>query len=94
MPDSFREENDSLGKVNVPAERLWGAQTQRSLEHFSIGDDLIPREMIKSYAIIKKGAAISNRRLGKLKEEQEKLIIQVCNELLEDKHKDEFPLHV
>ncbi len=94
MSDSFREENDSLGKVNVPAERLWGAQTQRSLEHFSIGDDLIPREMIKSYAIIKKGAAISNRRLGKLKEEQEKLIIQVCNELLEDKHKDEFPLHV
>ena len=54
MQDNFREESDSLGKIKVPAERLWGAQTQRSLEHFSIGDDLIPREMIKAYAIIKK----------------------------------------
>ena len=94
MQDNFREESDSLGKIKVPAERLWGAQTQRSLEHFSIGDDLIPREMIKAYAIIKKAAATSNRKLGKLEHQQEELIIKVCNELLDDKHKDEFPLHV
>ena len=53
-----RVELDSLGPVNVPVDKLWGAQTQRSLEHFSIGDDLIPREMIPAYAIIKKAAAL------------------------------------
>ena len=94
MQDNFREENDSLGKVKVPAERLWGAQTQRSLEHFSIGDDLIPREMIKAYAIIKKAAAITNSKLGNLEPQQEKLILQVCDELLDGKFTDEFPLHV
>jgi fumarate hydratase class II len=56
----MRNETDSLGVVEVPADRLWGAQTQRSLEHFSIGRDLIPREMIMSYAILKKAAAIAN----------------------------------
>jgi hypothetical protein len=55
----MRVEQDSLGPVNVPADKLWGAQTQRSLEHFSIGDDLIPREMIPAYAIVKKAAAHS-----------------------------------
>ena len=53
----YRIETDSLGEVKVPADRLWGAQTQRSLEHFSIGDDLIPREMIIAYALLKKAAA-------------------------------------
>ena len=52
-----RKETDSLGEVDVPADKLWGAQTQRSLEHFSIGKDLIPREMIAAYAILKKAAA-------------------------------------
>jgi fumarate hydratase, class II len=56
----MRKETDSLGVVEVPADKLWGAQTQRSLEHFSIGKDLIPREMITSYAILKKAAAIAN----------------------------------
>src|SRR6266481_4517321 len=56
----FRRETDSLGEVRVPADKLWGAQTQRSLEHFSIGQDLIPREMITAYAILKKAAAIAN----------------------------------
>ena len=60
----FRVESDSLGEVNVPADRLWGAQTQRSLEHFSIGKDLIPREMITAYAILKKGAANANQAGG------------------------------
>ena len=59
MPD-FRTETDSLGEVKVPADKLWGAQTQRSLEHFSIGHDLIPREMITAYAILKKAAANVN----------------------------------
>ena len=53
-----RKETDSLGEVAVPADKLWGAQTQRSLEHFSIGQDLIPREMITAYALLKKAAAI------------------------------------
>src|ERR1700761_8064532 len=56
----IRKESDSLGEVDVPADKLWGAQTQRSLEHFSIGKDLIPREMITAYAILKKGAANAN----------------------------------
>ena len=56
----FRKETDSLGEVDVPADKLWGAQTQRSLEHFSIGKDLIPREMITAYAILKKAAANAN----------------------------------
>jgi len=55
-----RKETDSLGEVDVPADKLWGAQTQRSLEHFSIGQDLIPREMINAYAILKKAAATAN----------------------------------
>ena len=57
---NMRKETDSLGEVEVPSDKLWGAQTQRSLEHFSIGADLIPREMITSYAILKKAAAIAN----------------------------------
>jgi fumarate hydratase class II len=56
----MRTESDSLGEVDVPADKLWGSQTQRSLEHFSIGRDLIPREMITSYATLKKAAAIAN----------------------------------
>ncbi|HYA89275.1 MAG TPA: class II fumarate hydratase, partial [archaeon] len=56
----MRKETDSLGEVNVPADKLWGAQTQRSLEHFSIGSDLIPREMITAFATLKKGAANAN----------------------------------
>ena len=63
----MRQETDSLGVVEVPADKLWGAQTQRSLEHFSIGKDLIPREMITAYAILKKAAATANhngKRLG------------------------------
>src|ERR1700723_278418 len=75
-PGSFRKETDSLGEVKVPADKLWGAQTQRSLEHFSIGKDLIPREMITSYAILKKGAAIVNHGGKRLRELQFKLSLQ------------------
>src|ERR1700689_5108966 len=89
-----RKETDSLGEVDVPAEKLWGAQTQRSLEHFNIGKDLIPREMIAAYATLKKAAANANhdgKRLGDL---QQRLIVQTCDEILAGKYEDMFPLHV
>ena len=89
-----RTETDSLGQVAVPADRLWGAQTQRSLEHFSIGTDLIPREMIASYATLKKAAAMVNQADGRLGELQAKLIVQACDEILAGRHADMFPLHV
>jgi fumarate hydratase class II len=92
--DSTRKETDSLGVVEVPADKLWGAQTQRSLEHFSIGHDLIPREMITAYAILKKGAAIANHRSKRLDDQRYKLIVQVCDEILAGQHRDMFPLHV
>jgi aspartate ammonia-lyase len=89
-----RVEQDSLGPVNVPADKLWGAQTQRSLEHFNIGDDLIPREMIPAYAIIKKAAALVNHKAGRLGDTQANLIVRVCDEILDGQHQDQFPLHV
>jgi fumarate hydratase class II len=90
----MRKETDSLGVVEVPADKLWGAQTQRSLEHFSIGKDLIPREMIDGYAVLKKAAAIANHNSKRLGDEQYKLIVQVCDEILAGQHHDMFPLHV
>ena len=90
----IRVESDSLGPVNVPDDKLWGAQTQRSLEHFSIGTDLIPREMISAYAILKKAAAIANHQGGRLDDVPFKFIVQVCDEILEGQHADMFPLHV
>jgi fumarate hydratase class II len=92
--DQCRVETDSLGQVRVPADRLWGAQTQRSLEHFSIGKDLIPREMISAYAILKKAAANANHAGGRLDDQRHKLIVQVCDEILAGEHEDMFPLHV
>src|ERR1700745_898289 len=89
-----RQETDSLGQVNVPADKLWGAQTQRSLEHFSIGKDLIPREMITAYAILKKAAAIANHTGKRLNDQVYKLIVKVCDEILAGQHQDMFPLHV
>ncbi|MFZ0209011.1 MAG: lyase family protein, partial [Roseiarcus sp.] len=90
----MRRETDSLGVVEVPADKLWGAQTQRSLEHFSIGKDLIPREMITSYAILKKAAAIANHAGKRLDDPRYKLIVQTCDEILGGQHHDMFPLHV
>jgi fumarate hydratase class II len=90
----FRTETDSLGEVKVPADKLWGTQTQRSLEHFSIGDDLIPREMIAAYATLKKAAAEVNHTGGRLGDRQHELIVRACDEILADQHQDQFPLHV
>jgi fumarate hydratase, class II len=90
----MRVEKDSMGDVSVPAAKLWGAQTQRSLEHFSIGTDLIPREMIAAYAILKKGAANANHAGQRLEDEPHSLIVRVCDEILAGQHQDTFPLHV
>jgi fumarate hydratase class II len=90
----FRRETDSLGVVEVPADKLWGAQTQRSLEHFSIGHDLIPREMITAYATLKKAAANANHADGRLDDSAHRPIVQACDEILAGQHHDMFPLHV
>src|SRR5499427_496870 len=89
-----RRETDSLGVAEVPADKLRGAQTQRSLEHFSIGQDLIPREMITAYATLKKAAANTNRAGGRLDDGAHRLIVQACDEILAGQHHDMFPLHV
>jgi fumarate hydratase class II len=89
-----RIETDSLGKVSVPADKLWGAQTQRSLEHFSIGKDLMPREMIAAYAVLKKAAANVNHDGKRLGDNEHALIVRVCDEILGGQHHDMFPLHV
>src|ERR1700733_10731978 len=90
----IRKKTDSFGKVDVAADKLWGAQTQRSLEHFSIGKDLMPREMISAYAILKKAAANANYTDNRLDSRTHKLIVQVCDEILGGQHQDMFPLHV
>ncbi len=91
---NIRKETDSLGEVDVPADKLWGPQTQRSLEHFSIGKELIPRELITSYAVLKKASANANHAGIRLDDQRRKLIVQVCDEILAGQHYDMFPLHV
>ena len=90
----YRIEHDSLGEVKVPADRLWGAQTQRSLENFPIGSDRMPPEIIRAFAVLKKAAALTNCELGRLDERRAALIAQVCDEILDGRHGDEFPLSV
>jgi len=89
-----RIERDSLGEISVPADRLWGAQTQRSLQYFSIGHDLMPREMIGAYAILKRAAAVANHKGARLDKRRHDLILRVCDEILAGEHQDMFPLHV
>jgi fumarate hydratase, class II len=93
MPD-VRIETDSLGAVEIEAGKLWGAQTQRALQHFSIGRDLMPREMIAAYAIVKRAAAGANHAQGRLSDEVHRLIVQACDEILAGAHQDMFPLNV
>jgi fumarate hydratase class II len=90
----MRKEHDSFGEIEVPADKLWGAQTQRSIEHFSIGRDLIPREMITAYAILKKASANANHEGKRLGDDAHRMIVQVCDEILSGRHHDMFPLHV
>ena len=89
-----RMETDSMGEIAVPAGKLWGAQTQRSLEYFSIGRDLMPREMITAYAILKKAAANANYAAKRLGDSAHALIVKACDEILSGRHQDMFPLHV
>ena len=89
-----RIESDALGNIEVPADKLWGAQTQRSLKYFSIGRELMPREMITANAVLKKACANANFSGKRLPAEIHKLIVQACDEILGGKHHDMFPLHV
>jgi fumarate hydratase class II len=89
-----RTETDSMGAVDVPADRLWGAQTQRSLHHFAIADDHIPKAVIRSMALLKKAAALVNMDLGKLSPEYAQFIATAADEIVEGRHDVEFPLYV
>src|SRR5215469_4275619 len=91
---AYRVETDSLGEVLVPADRLWGAQTQRSLIHFSIGDDHMPKAVYHAYGYVKKAAATINAVAGKLPKDKADLIIRVCDEVIAGKLDSEFPLFV
>ena len=90
----YRIEHDTLGEIRVPEEKYWGAQTQRSYENFKIGKEKMPLEVIKAFAIIKKAASIANAKLGVLDKKKAELISQVCDEMLNDKLNDHFPLVV
>lgn len=90
----MRIENDSMGEIEVPATAYWGAQTQRSLKHFNIGFDVMPREMIRALGILKKAAAVVNFDLGKLQEDKLKLIVQAADEVIDGKLDEHFPLRV
>jgi fumarate hydratase class II len=89
-----RAETDSMGAIDVPADRYWGAQTQRSLHHFFIGDDRMPGAVIRGMAMLKKAAALTNQELGKLPDTEAKLIVQAADEVIDGLHADEFPLSV
>lgn len=89
-----RIETDSMGEIAVPSDRLWGAQTERSLHHFNIGTDLMPREVIHAFGILKKAAALTNSDLGKLPSDKAALIIKAAEEVSAGKLDTHFPLHV
>jgi len=89
-----RMESDSMGQIPVPADRYWGAQTQRSLIHFNIGDDRIPLEVIRAFAVLKKASARANEALGVLDPSRADAIADVCDEILQGRLDDEFPLKV
>ena len=91
---TVRIETDSMGEIEVAADKYWGAQTQRSLIHFNIGDDKMPREMIRALGILKKAAALVNQELGKLPADKEKLIVAACDEVISGKLDEHFPLRV
>ena len=90
----YRVEHDTMGDVQVPSDKYWGAQTQRSKDNFKIGGSnmRMPIEIIRAFAVLKKSAAIANQKLGVLNEDKSKLIRQVCDEILAGKHDDQFPL--
>src|SRR5438132_9941856 len=89
-----RIESDSMGRIEVPANVYWGAQTQRSLLHFNIGRDLMPPELIRAFGILKKACALVNQDLGKIPADKAKLIVQAADEVISGKLNDQFPLRI
>src|SRR3954470_23211509 len=89
-----RIESDSMGTIEVPTNVYWGAQTQRSLQHFNIGPDKMPPELIRAFAILKKACALVNQELGKLPADKAKLIVQAADEVIAGKLSDQFPLRI
>ncbi len=94
MQSSTRTESDSMGVVETPADRYWGAQTQRSLHYFDIGRDLMPPELISAFGVLKKAAALVNRDIGKLDAEQTRLITEAAGEVISGALLSHFPLHI
>ena len=90
----YRIEKDTMGEIKVPADKYWGAQTQRSKDNFKIGDGCMPLEIVKAFGYLKKAAAATNLELGVLTKERADLIVQVCDEIIEGKLNDQFPLVV
>ena len=91
---NYRIEHDTLGEVKVPEDKYWGAQTQRSKDNFKIGIEKMPIEIIKAFSILKKAAAITNNKLGKLPDEKRDIIVEVCDEIFQGKLDENFPLSV
>ena len=90
----YRIESDSMGEMQVPADKYWGAQTQRSKQNFQIGGEIMPREITHAFGILKKAAAMANYKLGKLDERRRDLIMQACDEVISGQLNDHFPLVV
>src|SRR6516162_151072 len=90
----IRVESDSMGKIDVPAEHYWGAQTQRSLIHFAIGHETMPRSLIRATGILKKAAAEVNHQLGKLDQVKAELIVRAAAEVISGRLDAEFPLRI
>ena len=91
---AVRTESDSMGKIDVDTDKYWGAQTQRSLHHFDIGEDLMPPELIHAFGILKKACALVNRDLGKLPADKCELIVKAADDVISGKLNAHFPLRI
>src|ERR1039457_2609500 len=89
-----RVEHDSFGTIEVPADRLWGAQTQRSFDHFHISSERMPEELIGALAMVKRACALVNRDLGRLDHDKVEAIMRAAEEIIAELHQQEFPLSV
>ncbi|MCR5691964.1 MAG: class II fumarate hydratase, partial [Eubacterium sp.] len=90
----YRIEHDSMGEIKVPADRYWGAQTQRSFENFKIGIEKIPADVIQAFSYLKEAAAVANFNLDRMDQKSKDLISQVCQEIRDHKLDENFPLAV
>lgn len=90
----YRIERDTMGEVKVPIDKWWGAQTERSRQNFKIGKEKMPKELIEAFAVLKRSCAIVNEKLGKLSVHKKNAIVQICDEILEGKLEEHFPLVV